>query len=185
MLRRVRSAMAVHPHACGERCILVPLAFSFCGSPPRLWGAPRLSLEQRVCRRFTPTPVGSARRYICSMLRYSVHPHACGERRMGMPVAAAMSGSPPRLWGARSRVNSAMSDLRFTPTPVGSASPLSSPPTPYSVHPHACGERSCLLNLLATLRGSPPRLWGAHVLADCTRIASRFTPTPVGSAHAD
>ena len=136
------SVRPVHPHACGERQTENISASIQPGSPPRLWGARLDAQAFRQCRRFTPTPVGSASGRVSASSSMSVHPHACGER-FGRPLRhAVVGGSPPRLWGAPGMSFVQAEPTRFTPTPVGSARP---PPTSIScspVHPHACGERS-------------------------------------------
>ena len=52
----------------------------------------------------------------------------------------------------------------------------------YSVHPHACGERSAKLAPSLNVIGSPPRLWGTPVESLWYCSSGRFTPTPVGNA---
>ncbi len=51
---------AVHPHACGECCLLWSIPHAAHGSPPRLWGMLPFAGISRPARRFTPTPVGNA-----------------------------------------------------------------------------------------------------------------------------
>ncbi len=57
----IRSARAVHPHACGEnRSIWAQIKYRT-GSPPRLWGKRAASRIRAKTPRFTPTPVGKTR----------------------------------------------------------------------------------------------------------------------------
>ena len=172
------------------------------GSPPRLWGARALWRRRQRCRRFTPTPVGSAAALARIASRKTVHPHACGERYASHDLGFLFVGSPPRLWGALRPQCACRRSVRFTPTPVGSATAAAtlwrratvhphacgerdddvsthvSPP----VHPHACGERALFALTSHAVSGSPPRLWGAHRWRHCAGRHDRFTPTPVGSA---
>ena len=97
-------------------------------------------------------------------------------------VAAAIAGSPPRLWGTRSSQPPCLLRLRFTPTPVGNARASAMRVSGSPVHPHACGERSLSSAHPQCCRGSPPRLWGTQVLGLPHRLRDRFTPTPVGNA---
>ena len=117
----VTSEVAVHPHACGERQPGQPFGGPEFGSPPRLWGA----LHQHNCQtdqhRFTPTPVGSAAWRHVSSSSSAVHPHACGERDNFGGAVDDADGSPPRLWGAQRGDFPDGYNIRFTPTPVGSA----------------------------------------------------------------
>ncbi len=110
------------------------------GSPPRLWGMLDGSKVRFNPLRFTPTPVGNAWCISFLLLFLSVHPHACGECKVGMAPVQRDGGSPPRLWGMRGGVGGRLRNGRFTPTPVGNAPPPTHPASPSAVHPHACGE---------------------------------------------
>ena len=113
------------------------------------------------CHRFIPTPVGNTR---CAALhdgRPTVHPHACGEHRIGTAADRAVSGSSPRLWGTHHIADVRHGKHRFIPTPVGNTLPLLRQLIAQAVHPHACGEH-------------PHNRW---CRPDCTR----FIPTPVGN----
>ncbi len=94
----------------------------------------------------------------------SVHPHACGDdSSRAFTSSCWSSGSPPRLWGRRTRdVGPVRPQLRFTPTPVGTTSCRSLPRRPrLPVHPHACGDDvPCCSWPILWGCGSPPRLWG-------------------------
>ncbi len=152
---------AVHPHARGE------------------YGAAGGGL--RAGERFTPTHVGNtAATQTRSALR-SVHPHARGEYLTGMPIFAAMSGSPPRTWGIRCAGRPGCCSRRFTPTHVGNTPPRARGIRPPSVHPHARGEYLPRSSRHGSAPGSPPRTWGIlgrdlHLLQN-----GRFTPTHVGN----
>ncbi len=90
------------------------------------------------------------------------------------------SGSPPRLWGKPldRDLNAAIN--RFTPTPVGKTSRGARSRGRFEVHPHACGENTSGLTVIAAARGSPPRLWGKLLAGGRWGTPGRFTPTPVG-----
>ena len=138
------------------------------GSPPRLWGKRDDVGVGRDRRRFTPTPVGKTSNASGRAISTRFTPTPVG-KTAGTGVDQSRnhsSGSPPRLWGKRSRKFG-----NFTP-------PLS------AVHPHACGENglrrseNCsveprftptpvgktayagITESLRLFRGSPPRLWG-------------------------
>ena len=73
-------------------------------------------------------------------------------------------GSPPRVWGQRTRAKTDNRPLRFTPTGVGTTTQPAVPA------------------LLAS--GSPPRVWGQRsVICHHTFLWCRFTPTGVGTTH--
>ena len=72
-------AVTVHPHACGEHGHPQGHRILFHGSSPRLWGTHQLLRWQDSPLRFIPTPVGNTDRQLVSIVKATVHPHACGE----------------------------------------------------------------------------------------------------------
>ena len=118
-----------------------------------------------------------------SPIRFTIHPHACGEhdldrhfvpadfRFIPTPVGSTRRhsenalklhyDSSPRLWGAHKAAIAAFKCPRFIPTPVGSTGCHACHATRYAIRPHACGE---------------------HAQLDRAAITGvRFIPTPVGS----
>ena len=152
---------SVHPHACGEYLDKSTAYRWQNGSPPRVWGIRvRESPKPRV-NRFTPTRVGNTRRVSNIIHPQSVHPHACGEYCVIFSRRLDASGSPPRVWGIRTKERSE----RKNP----------------SVHPHACGEYRIVPSSVRVNTGSPPRVWGIRRKYRTSRSYSRFTPTRVGN----
>ena len=74
-----------------------------------------------------------------------------------------------------------MKILRFIPTPVGNGGHPTPPVAAYTVHPHACGERSWKCGPSINARGSSPRLWGTALPQYEELLSKRFIPTPVGN----
>src|SRR5438093_181345 len=74
-----------------------------------------------------------------------------------------MIGTPPRMWGRRSRRVEGADD-RFTPTRVGTTNAA------WTAH--------------ADLHGSPPRVWGRPPHRPARLRRRRFTPTRVGTTSA-
>ncbi len=72
---------AVHPHACGERRVDQPISVRVFGSSPRMWGTLVQGAAMIPARRFIPTHVGNAMNVFSGESHFTVHPHACGERR--------------------------------------------------------------------------------------------------------
>ena len=79
--RATHRKLQVHPHARGERGKPVYHEFRDNGSSPRSWGTLREVQELVLQRRFIPTLVGNAPARPARGSRWSVHPHARGERR--------------------------------------------------------------------------------------------------------
>ncbi len=155
---------AVHPHACGECRICLARTSITVGSPPRLWGMQARVNRRQDFGRFTPTPVGNAAFALTGAGVLTVHPHACGECARLMRICEGLNGSPPRLWGMHREGGVAAGHGRFTPTPVGNAENLHFVNRPSPVHPHACGECGRITNVGIEAIGSPPRLWGMHLI---------------------
>ena len=89
----------VHPHARGERRALLTLPDLDYGSSPRTWGTPVGRRPREARSRFIPTHVGNAMASRLRWVRFSVHPHARGERSGASAVKAREDGSSPRTWG--------------------------------------------------------------------------------------
>ena len=92
---------AVHPHGCGERFIGLKKRDGKTGSSPRVWGTPSYAFHRGSKPRFIPTGVGNACRSWALAVRFSVHPHGCGERLFVRKTRPFMRGSSPRVWGTR------------------------------------------------------------------------------------
>ena len=52
----------------------------------------------------------------------------------------------------------------------------------YPVHPHGCGERTRITDIIIPAVGSSPRLWGTLFLFLLLLSHVRFIPTAVGNA---
>ena len=171
---------AVHPHACGENFMITLDINTAIGSPPRLWGKLVANARVLLDQRFTPTLVGKTNRADKPQIDSEVHPHACGENPEPQDSTCQAVGSPPRLWGKRTRHISKTAIYGFTPTLVGKTASFRLNRLIFAVHPHACGENHISSASSITATGSPPRLWGkpGHVLGRYR--LQRFTPTLVG-----
>ena len=90
------------------------------------------------------------------------------------------TGSPPRVWGKHFAAHSREQCFRFTPTCVGKTSSKKVTPVPSPVHPHVCGENSRARWNKGSILGSPPRVWGKHMLGVHRIVCDWFTPTCVG-----
>ncbi len=95
--------------------------------------------------------------------------------------SACWSGSSPRLWGTHVGISLALVLSRFIPTPVGNTRRPGARLKMFPVHPHACGEHTCLTGLNIRKSGSSPRLWGTLIVMSSALIGGRFIPTPVGN----
>ena len=172
--------VAVHPHACGE----IPQAGSgfadINGTSPRLWGDWAYNWLYAVSGWYIPTPVGRLITNKTNMVKFPVHPHACGEILLREQQVANLSGTSPRLWGDCSQSNLCQVITRYIPTPVGRLVNRCVHVSPVSVHPHACGEIRRAITKPTTSNGTSPRLWGDCRVYQFQTFARRYIPTPVG-----
>ena len=180
-LRRMASTNSVHPHVCGEYSVSAISNGKAGGSPPRVWGILRAVNIRRQPLRFTPTCVGNTLVVRPYLAANAVHPHVCGEYLATVQADYDLCGSPPRVWGIHLHLVSDWDPTRFTPTCVGNTTVAYCPNAMKPVHPHVCGEYGPLSYELATINGSPPRVWGIrrHRGRHCGQ--PRFTPTCVGN----
>ena len=151
----------VHPHACGERPIVVQRLQRTYGSSPRMWGTGIAAPGLRDDFRFIPTHVGNGPTAWRSCSFRPVHPHACGERAPNTVRAWFERGSSPRMWGTGAHSNTEFDNI--------------------AVHPHACGERSSDPPKHPASIGSSPRMWGTVDGPRSAHPNERFIPTHVGN----
>ena len=92
-----------HPHVCGEHWLLPSQDRKSSGSSPRVWGALPLHPNSRQPIRLIPTCVGSTGATDGIAPASAAHPHVCGEHSWRVMRSPLLSGSSPRVWGARRR----------------------------------------------------------------------------------
>ncbi len=107
------------------------------------------------------------------------HPHGRGEDAWVGLSDSMESGSPPRAWGGRIAGPGRGSDLRLTPTGMGTRRRAAAA-HPGPAHPHGRGEDPHSSSLVTRITGSPPRAWGGQPHPARTVPARRLTPTGVG-----
>ena len=88
-----------HPRGCGEqRCCYLILCHVL-GSPPRVRGTDRCSLD--CFRDIRITPAGAGNSLFCGACTFWLwdHPRGCGEQQILIREADNVQGSPPRVRG--------------------------------------------------------------------------------------
>jgi len=111
----------------------------------------------------------------------AVHPHVRGDDVIQEFHLASHDGSPPRAWGrCFGRINP-LSQLRFTPTCVGTMTLMTRKLIDAAVHPHVRGDDTASPSGEMAYHGSPPRAWGRWRLRELATAGIRFTPTCVGT----
>ncbi|ERY30139.1 hypothetical protein Q066_06039 [Pseudomonas aeruginosa BL12] len=171
----------VHPHACGEHSSGIGRRQSGYGSSPRMWGTHEHACKNIQIRRFIPTHVGNTSLVRTPRSIPTVHPHACGEHRVGRRRLHPATGSSPRMWGTRCARQCRGVGERFIPTHVGNTTHMPPSSRGRTVHPHACGEHYGGLGEQAGENGSSPRMWGTRYEVRRHQVGVRFIPTHVGN----
>ncbi len=171
----------VHPHACGEHMSMRAKIFRYGGSSPRMWGT--LGIRDYVLQRlrFIPTHVGNTSLVRTPRSIPTVHPHACGEHRVGRRRLHPATGSSPRMWGTRCARQCRGVGERFIPTHVGNTTSPVCGSCVWTVHPHACGEHAGPFSPARRRYGSSPRMWGTRGQWVPHPTTWRFIPTHVGN----
>ncbi len=78
---------SVHPRACGEHLPDLLHRWSSSGSSPRMRGTHRLFTKFTELWRFIPAHAGNTSVTPGMLLRFSVHPRACGEHTLWPTIA--------------------------------------------------------------------------------------------------
>ena len=97
-----RRGFSVHPHVCGEYCLLMTAVLSRVRFIPTCVGNTRAAVVELPGEDGSSPRVWGIR-WVTRWTRWrrSVHPHVCGEYVVLMPRALRLGGSSPRVWGIR------------------------------------------------------------------------------------
>ena len=172
---------SVHPHVRGDDALAHGDEERATGSPPRAWGRPSSAPPDAGRSRFTPTCVGTTATGGGGTAKGPVHPHVRGDDERFDGGGLAGRGSPPRAWGRLRLRRAARGAGRFTPTCVGTTSPIGSSVILSPVHPHVRGDDRYRVHGRPGDVGSPPRAWGRLDALEQSEREVRFTPTCVGT----
>ncbi|ERU94966.1 hypothetical protein Q082_01196 [Pseudomonas aeruginosa M8A.3] len=159
--------------------------FRYGGSSPRMWGT--LGIRDYVLQRlrFIPTHVGNTSLVRTPRSIPTVHPHACGEHRVGRRRLHPATGSSPRMWGTRCARQCRGVGERFIPTHVGNTLRCDPRHVRQPVHPHACGEHRSCIKRAKVRNGSSPRMWGTRLPAWCAGAPLAVHPHACGEHDAE
>ena len=174
---------SVHPHVRGDEPRRSDENAGNLGSPPRAWGRARVGRRPERGARFTPTCVGTRRRWRAGRRAAPVHPHVRGDERWTRAVESMSSGSPPRAWGREPPQPRRRRPTRFTPPCVGTRRRCAGTLCRRTVHPHVRGDERSGSASSRLVLGSPPRAWGRVPMHALALKQYRFTPTCVGTSR--
>ncbi len=126
--------------------------------------------------RFTPTCVGTTGARAWANLRPAVHPHMRGDNLYVAIVLAWIAGSPPHAWGQLRSDTAHPTDIRFTPTCMGTTPGSCGSLRNQSVHPHMHGDNGDANTYSDPFGGSPPHAWGQRRMRWTTRGGKTVHP---------
>ena len=152
---------SVHPRACGEHAVPVPIK----------------------CRpvRFIPAHAGNTLARAFLRRSATVHPRACGEHQIFNALIDTGTGSSPRMRGTLPSSTETAARIRFIPAHAGNTDATGTARRPPPVHPRACGEHRLLLATEPTAPGSSPRMRGTHAKLEELKRENRFIPAHAGN----
>ena len=153
--------LAVHPRACGERVRTRDCNCWRGGSSPRMRGTGHHFTLCAIRFRFIPAHAGNGALVLLTLRRSSVHPRACGERRVGRKKAERNVGSSPRMRGTGKKVLLGRHETRFIPAHAGNGKPI--------------------IVWLENMSGSSPRMRGTDTQSRWSMKAGRFIPAHAGN----
>ena len=108
-----------HPHACGDKQLLLSRTFPTLGSSPRVWGQVKARMLMSEKNGIIPTRVGTSYSSAFNCSHQQDHPHACGDKQKDSTVSEEEVGSSPRVWGQDALVPTRHHGERIIPTRVG------------------------------------------------------------------
>ena len=168
-LRGARRSVGVHageggliPAPAGSTVDGDARSVAVAGSSPRLRGALIQAVAVAGDLGLIPAPAGSTATGNGWTTRPWAHPRACGEHVYGLSVGVGLTGSSPRLRGARLPSPCAPRPPRLIPAPAGSTWCSAPGGSRARAHPRACGEHTPPLRWARRNKGSSPRLRGAR-----------------------
>ena len=117
-----------HPHAYGDKRLLIPSVSLYAGSSPRVWGQVNDRLTSIGNGRIIPTRMGTSAPVYLSHNGPQDHPHAYGDKLTrtetvvsGYNHIASVRGSSPRVWGQVDNNSQNYHLSRIIPTRMGTS----------------------------------------------------------------
>ena len=111
------------------------------------------------------------------------HPRGCGENLRQNPNRARHLGSPPRMRGKRRFGQYASRATRITPADAGKTLRITIICSDVKDHPRGCGENNFVPPVMASMKGSPPRMRGKLKQTNGRLSMTRITPADAGKTR--
>ena len=173
--------MRDHPHAYGDKKVLLCTFGNFRGSSPRVWGQVNKAFLKGCHLGIIPTRMGTSYFPIVRRISKGDHPHAYGDKLFKFNVFSLYSGSSPRVWGQGNNCKYYQGRTGIIPTRMGTSGCSSRYACCVRDHPHAYGDKMLATVNLPLLSGSSPRVWGQDYSDFFCVIATGIIPTRMGT----
>ncbi len=180
-LRRRISRRRDHPRVCGEHLWAVAALALAVGSSPRMRGALRRGVKSFGRTGIIPAYAGSTLVMDGSANLRRDHPRVCGEHHAGAGASQPVTGSSPRMRGARQTGSVDVVPKGIIPAYAGSTTLQTLRLTFRWDHPRVCGEHQTSQMRTIVQLGSSPRMRGARISHDSVFLPSGIIPAYAGS----
>ena len=151
-----------HPRVCGEHWGTTRRVFPPRGSSPRMRGARARDWCHQLVRGIIPAYAGSTLRIAILCHQYRDHPRVCGEHPTHRYTVSPISGSSPRMRGARHALHVGLERIGIIPAYAGSTQYSQMTNQYWEDHPRVCGEHLTFAESTYSALGSSPRMRGAQ-----------------------
>ena len=133
-----------HPHAYGDKLVLIYGISLIAGSSPRVWGQEIKAARDKVHDRIIPTRMGTRMVIFGTVQRWKDHPHAYGDKAFIFVKSNAILGSSPRVWGQGHYNCRLLQSKGIIPTRMGTRTSTVISRYLSRDHPHAYGDKMSL-----------------------------------------
>ena len=145
-------------------------------------GQAQRSRRRRYNDGITPADAGTSMLGEDNVSNLEDHPRGCGDKFHLYLLWLQLKGSPPRMRGQVSSLQSAVGGHRITPADAGTRTEEQWHIPWLPDHPRGCGDKLMTFITAMGVFGSPPRMRG-QVSRDKTPFAlTRITPADAGTS---
>ena len=169
---------------CGENDIPLDGVTEQGGSPPRVRGKLRFTMELNAMLRITPACAGKTSGSRSKARTLPDHPRVCGENSKLASKPIKYLGSPPRVRGKQLKVYGTPEEQRITPACAGKTPHCCGGWRTGADHPRVCGENTQSSGTASHGVGSPPRVRGKPYEMLRLLARERITPACAGKTVA-
>ena len=119
----LKECLLDHPHAYGDKTLILVVTIKVLGSSPRVWGQATKSALLAKGDRIIPTRMGTSVIIDRSCSYDEDHPHAYGDKFLQTFYFSMKQGSSPRVWGQDYSETKTAFMYRIIPTRMGTRYP--------------------------------------------------------------